>query len=109
MSNLKARDKMRFTVNMLGFKKTYDMTPEDIVRNVAYNMAGLYENDYLDGYRDEPVSEEEFSHEVYDAMMRDHIEMFDDGSGWIMPTPKEVRFLGRAGIEKIACEVLRAY
>ena len=45
MSNLKARDKMRFTVNMLGFKKTYDMSPEDIVRNVAYNMAGLYENE----------------------------------------------------------------
>ena len=42
MSNLKMRDKMRFVVNMLGFKKTYDMTPEDIVRNVAYNMAGLY-------------------------------------------------------------------
>jgi hypothetical protein len=100
---------MKFTVNMLGTTKAYDMTPEDIVRNVATDMAGLYENDYLDGYRDSPITADEFAREVYDAMMCDHIYLFDDGTGWEMPTPLEVRFLGREGIERIAREVLQAY
>jgi len=100
---------MRFTVNLFGTIKAYDMTPEDIVRNVANNMAGLYENEYLDGYRDSPITADEFAREVYDAMMRHSIYLFDDGTEWEMPTPREVRFLGREGIERIAREVLQAF
>ena len=85
------------------------MTPSDIVRNVAEGMMGLYENLYLDGDRDEPISLDEFKKEVYDAMMCDRIYLYDDGTEWEMPTPLECRFLGKSGIQAIAEEVYKTY
>ncbi len=97
--------KKAYKVNVFGKVITLYLSPEDIVKNVADGILGLEDNSYCDGLRDEVLTYDELCEWVIgDCKKSKALEMYTDGFGWSLPTPKAVKNMTEPEIKEI-CKV----
>lgn len=99
----RTEQKHAYHVLVWGKVYTYCLSPKDLVKIIADRIVGEQDNSYMDGCRDEPITLEELQKWTYDECVNcKEMEVYVDGLSFSMPTPKEIRFISKAGIYDIA-------